>query len=876
MAAVNMALFLVALRLMAVRLVGSAAYAVPLGLSMLLLWLAPYMLERLPQSGPAAADRGLPLLVALPLSMIALAASSPVTPIRPWRFALEVAVVAFVFLVHPLTGSFLALALAASALTEPTLPVAARLTHVAAPAAGLALSLAWPFFPVLGAIAAAPSYAEHAFAGNWRQFYYWSPVRLLPASLGLLYFAAAWRKRSADWLSWALLACAALYLVNGVAPRSAFRGGTSSTWRYSSNGVLRWLREARDVSPARHAGAVACSSPWLPAPAPTKSTRRLHGSVSRGATCDTLPRVIAAIARSCAGSSATRHSSRARTWSWQTCRSHGFCRLCWDAGWSGSCTAIRSCATMPRRLAVQRFFDPAVDAAERDRILARYLVSRVVVQCSAASRLSGLDDRAALEFRGTAIVAEVRVVEANPPSRGATARCVPLPSGASGSPRRCWPSFRHRDRVAQGGRCSARRSAGSVRRASGNGSISTAGRIIPFERFLGGESYDRQRFLWLYPVNDGFPPYPPFHALLHLPFGLFPPPRQGLYAIATIGLMLLFSHGWRSRPRARDRGGGRLHVGRGAAADSAGALEPSARPASRPARRRSYLALFHARRAPWLSAVGLTLAMLKPTWGMPLAILMLVRGDRAAVAAGVFVTLAVNVPLLALIVHRAGGVGVFVDRLTSGYRQWQSVSDVSPATSSVRIDAATSLSRFLGHPLGDLSQVALTLLVIAAAAVAVRLLRTRSSPRRQGAHDRRHLHGGAPLRSPRGVRLPPADSPRSCGALPRSPYRQPAVGPVAVPRPLHDSRPQLGIDRVGARGLGAETCGVAIHRFAQWRRPFRTVLRLFVARRSMAPERGKDARRGPGAVAWVTWQPKDPLVACGSTSPRRLSRGGFA
>ena len=73
-----------------------------------------------------------------------------------------------------------------------------------------------------------------------------------------------------------------------------------------------------------------------------------------------------------------------------------------------------------RRLAVQRFLEPGVDVVERDPILARDLVSRVVVQHSAASRLSGLEGGTALEFRDDYY--DVRVVERTPPSRGTSAR----------------------------------------------------------------------------------------------------------------------------------------------------------------------------------------------------------------------------------------------------------------------------------------------------------------------------------------------------------------------------------------------------------------------------------------------------------------------
>ncbi len=252
-----------------------------------------------------------------------------------------------------------------------------------------------------------------------------------------------------------------------------------------------------------------------------------------------------------------------------------------------------------------------------------------------------------------------------------------------------------------------------------------SGVYYPIRAFLSGENpYDRQRFLSLYPVSDGFPPYPPLTLLLHLPFGLLPHALAApMYAIFTLGVMLIFA---RIALQAASRdpttaavlllaaallltrpGHWNLVLGQRAAVLALG----------------SYLALFKARQAPWLAAAGLTVAMLKPTWGVPLAILMLARGDLRAVGASVFLTLAINLPLLALIAHRAGGPTVFMQRLLQGYHQWQEVSDVDPATSVVRIDAATTISRFVGHPLADLSQILLTVFVIAIAAAAVRQMR---------------------------------------------------------------------------------------------------------------------------------------------------------
>ena len=256
-----------------------------------------------------------------------------------------------------------------------------------------------------------------------------------------------------------------------------------------------------------------------------------------------------------------------------------------------------------------------------------------------------------------------------------------------------------------------------------------SGVYYPIRAMLTGENpYDRERFLALYPVGDGFPPYPPATLLFHLPFGLLPPTVADLlYAVFTVGVMLLLAL---VALRATQRhasltsvvmlagvllltrpGHWNLVLGQRAAELALG----------------TYLALFATARQPWLGGAGLALSMLKPTWGIPLMLLMLARGDRRPVALGVLLSFIVNLPLLALIVTRAGGLHPFLGRLFKGYRDWQTVSDVSPATSSVRIDAATTLSRFAGHPLGDVSQVLLTILVIACASVAVYRLRSHRS-----------------------------------------------------------------------------------------------------------------------------------------------------
>ncbi len=48
----------------------------------------------------------------------------------------------------------------------------------------------------------------------------------------------------------------------------------------------------------------------------------------------------------------------------------------------------------------------------------------------------------------------------------------------------------------------------------------------------------------------------------------------------------------------------------------------------------SLVALVHAQSRPWLSAVGVAIASCKPTYAIPLFLLMLARGDRVAALRG--------------------------------------------------------------------------------------------------------------------------------------------------------------------------------------------------------------------------------------------------
>ena len=68
----------------------------------------------------------------------------------------------------------------------------------------------------------------------------------------------------------------------------------------------------------------------------------------------------------------------------------------------------------------------------------------------------------------------------------------------------------------------------------------------------------------------------------------------------------------------------------------------------------TYAALWLARTSPWLAGIGLAVATLKPTYGGPLAVLMLARGDWRALGIGGGIALLFTGTVLARLVADAG------------------------------------------------------------------------------------------------------------------------------------------------------------------------------------------------------------------------------
>jgi len=240
----------------------------------------------------------------------------------------------------------------------------------------------------------------------------------------------------------------------------------------------------------------------------------------------------------------------------------------------------------------------------------------------------------------------------------------------------------------------------------------------------GHNPYDQDAQARTYPVGQSFPLYLPVTLLVHLPFGFLPPAEAGrAYFVTTIVLTAALA--------------ALALAGAGVPVTVAGALGLTALLlASRPGEMNlllgqvtaqvvigTYGALYWARRRPGLAALCLALATLKPTTGVPLAILMLFgRGDRTAVILGAAVSATACLVVMAPLVHAAGGVAPFVASLGSSAAAF-AAEDTSNAWASIaRVDATALVARMLGRAPDAATELGIGLVVLGAGLLGLRRL----------------------------------------------------------------------------------------------------------------------------------------------------------
>jgi len=224
---------------------------------------------------------------------------------------------------------------------------------------------------------------------------------------------------------------------------------------------------------------------------------------------------------------------------------------------------------------------------------------------------------------------------------------------------------------------------------------------FPVRAMLEGVNpYHSSRFIAAYPTEEPFGLYSPAVLLVHLPFGLLPrgPAHLAFFLwsaalIPVLALLLLRIVSIDATPArvlwvAAFIAAGRpvymmLTLGQVALIFVIGVV----------------LALHYAASRPVLSGFGLSLAMLKPTFGVPLMVLMLARRDVRAVLTGVSIS-AVAAAIPTLVLFGGGGVDglVAVIRDNLSVYTGESVNRLD-AASWGRIDAAVAATRVFALPI---------------------------------------------------------------------------------------------------------------------------------------------------------------------------------
>jgi hypothetical protein len=214
----------------------------------------------------------------------------------------------------------------------------------------------------------------------------------------------------------------------------------------------------------------------------------------------------------------------------------------------------------------------------------------------------------------------------------------------------------------------------------------------------GDNPYDAVHYLATYPVEQAYSPYAPGFLTLHLPFALLPfEAAQVAYFISLCGLALLLAHvAWTNASG---------HVSMAASLVLATMLVLS-RPGSWGLGLGQFalqfgigtaLALCLARRRPWLAACGCAVTLLKPTYGVPLSLLLLSIGQTRVWLLGVAIAALLSLLPGLAVLRAAGGSAALLESVRTSFASFANDPTASAASGPERIDivglAGYALSR---------------------------------------------------------------------------------------------------------------------------------------------------------------------------------------
>jgi hypothetical protein len=224
-----------------------------------------------------------------------------------------------------------------------------------------------------------------------------------------------------------------------------------------------------------------------------------------------------------------------------------------------------------------------------------------------------------------------------------------------------------------------------------------------------------------YPVLNIFPLFSPLILLLFSPFGLIGDFQLSMWCYGTFNVVLLLvfaSALWRAVGKVPSVGG----VAALAALiliTQPGRANFIAGQVALPLTLALFEALQWARSKPWLSGLMLTLASFKPTFGVPLGLLMLCRKDFRAAGLGALLASLIAAAGLFFVFSRSGDLANIIPILKQNQHDLEAHPGVNPGTSTARIDGLAATDRWFGKSGGTTLRIAVPLVVLSLAGVAV-------------------------------------------------------------------------------------------------------------------------------------------------------------
>jgi hypothetical protein len=212
----------------------------------------------------------------------------------------------------------------------------------------------------------------------------------------------------------------------------------------------------------------------------------------------------------------------------------------------------------------------------------------------------------------------------------------------------------------------------------------------------GVNPYDPGRYYLAYPVGQEFPLYSPIHLVVHAPLaGLDLDDARAAYFGVNLALMLVLASVSLRLAGFRGRADATFALGALLVLSGPGKLDLRNGEPTLIIVLACYLALAASRTHPARAVTGVVVALAKPTFGVPLAIVLTCRRRVREVLIGIAIAAGISLLVAVPLVDDAGGIGPFVDSLRDDLRV-TSDSLQSRIGSPLRIDGVNAVARATG------------------------------------------------------------------------------------------------------------------------------------------------------------------------------------